>query len=100
MIKKKDLVDCIEQMKGKAVADTQILNLCSEIVNLSEKFKGSWIPMKDSPVNWVTKKWTKWSSKQCQNIWVSNKNPRPRFRGNITHMDIENCRHRTTPRNG
>ena len=55
MIKKKDFVDCIEQMKGKAVADTQILNLCCEIVNLSAKFKGSWILIKDSPVNELPK---------------------------------------------
>ena len=38
-IKKKDLVDYIEKMKGKVVADKQIQNLCSEIVNLSENVK-------------------------------------------------------------
>ena len=44
--------------------------------------KVSWIPMKDSPMNWVIKKWTIWSSKQCRNIWVFKWNPRSRFRGN------------------
>ena len=34
-IKKKDLVDYIEKMKGKVVADKQIQNLCNEIANLS-----------------------------------------------------------------
>ena len=34
-IKKKDLVDYIEKMKGKVVADNQIQNLCNEIANLS-----------------------------------------------------------------
>ena len=38
-IKKKDLVDYIEKMKGKVVADNQILNLCSEILDLSENVK-------------------------------------------------------------
>ena len=38
-IKKKDLVDCIEKMMGKVVADTQIQNLCSEIANLSDNVK-------------------------------------------------------------
>ena len=33
-IKKKDLVDFIEKMKGKVVADNQIQNLCNEIANL------------------------------------------------------------------
>ena len=33
-IKKKDLVDYVEKMKGKVVADNQIQNLCSEIANL------------------------------------------------------------------
>ena len=33
-IKKKDLVDYIEKMKGKVVADNQIQNLCNEIANL------------------------------------------------------------------
>ena len=33
-IKKKDLVDYIEKMKGKVVADNQIQNLCNEITNL------------------------------------------------------------------
>ena len=38
-IKKKDLVDYIEKMKGKVVADNEIQNLCSEIVNLSDNVK-------------------------------------------------------------
>ena len=38
-IKKKDLVDYIEKMKGKVVTDNQILNLCSEILDLSENVK-------------------------------------------------------------
>ena len=38
-IKKKDLVDYIEKMKGKVVADNQILNLCSKILDLSENVK-------------------------------------------------------------
>ena len=38
-IKKKDLVDYIKKMKGKVVADNQIQNLCSEIVNLSDNVK-------------------------------------------------------------
>ena len=39
VIKKKDLVDYIEKMKGKVVTDNQIQNLCSEIVNLSDNVK-------------------------------------------------------------
>ena len=35
-IKKKDLLDYIEKMDGKVVADNQIQNLCNEIANLSE----------------------------------------------------------------
>ena len=38
-IKKKDLVDYIEKMKGKVVADNQIQNLCSEIANFSDNVK-------------------------------------------------------------
>ena len=38
-IKKKDLVDYIEKMKGKVVADNQIQNLCNEIANLSDNVK-------------------------------------------------------------
>ena len=38
-IKKKGLVDYIEKMKGKVVADNQIQNLCSEIANLSDNLK-------------------------------------------------------------
>ena len=38
-IKKKDLVDYIEKMKGKVVADNQIQNLCNEIANHSENVK-------------------------------------------------------------
>ena len=38
-IKKKDLVDYIEKMNGKVVADNQIQNLCSEIANLSNNVK-------------------------------------------------------------
>ena len=38
-IKKKDLVDYIEKMKGKVVADKQIQNLCNEIANLSDNVK-------------------------------------------------------------
>ena len=37
--KKKDLVDYIEKMNGKVVADNQIQNLCSEIVNLSDNIE-------------------------------------------------------------
>ena len=36
-IKKKDLVDCIEKMKDKIVADNHIQNICNEITNLSDK---------------------------------------------------------------
>ena len=35
-IKKKDLVEYIEKMKGKVVADNQIQNLCNKIANLSD----------------------------------------------------------------
>ena len=35
-IKKKDLVDYIEKMKSKVVADNHIQNLCSGIANLSD----------------------------------------------------------------
>ena len=38
-IKKKNLVDYIEKMKGRVVADNQIKNLCSEIANLSDNVK-------------------------------------------------------------
>ena len=38
-IKKKDLVDYIEKMKGKIVADNHIQNLCNEIENLSDQVK-------------------------------------------------------------
>ena len=38
-IKKKDLVDYIEKMKGNLVADNQIRNLCSVIANLSDNVK-------------------------------------------------------------
>ena len=38
-IKKKDLVDYIEKMKGKIVADNHIQNLCNEIANLSDQVK-------------------------------------------------------------
>ena len=38
-IKKKDLVDYIEKMKGKVVADNQIQNLFSKIANLSDNVK-------------------------------------------------------------
>ena len=37
-IKKKVLVDYIEKIKGKVVADKQIQKLCSEIANLSDNF--------------------------------------------------------------
>ena len=50
-IKKKDLVDYIEKMKGKVVADNQIQNLCNEIANLSVMLRVLWVPMKDSPVS-------------------------------------------------
>ena len=39
-INKKDLVDYIEKMKGKVVADNHIQNLCSETANLSDNVKG------------------------------------------------------------
>ena len=35
-IKKKNLLNYIEKMDGKVVADNQIQNLCNEIANLSE----------------------------------------------------------------
>ena len=38
-IKKKDLVDYIEKMKGKVVADNKIQNICNEIANLSDNVK-------------------------------------------------------------
>ena len=38
-IKKKDLVDYIEKIKGKAVVDKQVQKLCSKIANLSENVK-------------------------------------------------------------
>ena len=38
-IKKTDLVDDIEKMKGKVVTDNHIQNLCSEIANLSDNGK-------------------------------------------------------------
>ena len=38
-IKKKDLVDYVEKMKGKIVADNHIQNLCNEIANLSDQVK-------------------------------------------------------------
>ena len=38
-IKKKDLVDYIEKIKGKAVVDKQVQQLCSKIANLSENVK-------------------------------------------------------------
>ena len=38
-IKKRDLVDYIEKIKGKVVTDNQIQNLCSEIANLSDNVK-------------------------------------------------------------
>ena len=38
-IKKKDLVDYIEKMKGKEVADNHIQNLCNEIANISDNVK-------------------------------------------------------------
>ena len=38
-IKKKDLVDYIEKIKGKAVVDKQVQKLCSTIANLSENVK-------------------------------------------------------------
>ena len=38
-IKKKDLVNYIEKMKGKIVADNHIQNLCNEIANLSDQVK-------------------------------------------------------------
>ena len=38
-IKKKDLVDYIEKMKGKVVADNQIQNLYNEMANLSDNVK-------------------------------------------------------------
>ena len=41
-IKKKDLVDYIEKMKGKVVVDKQIQNLCSKIANLSGNVKSLW----------------------------------------------------------
>ena len=38
-IKKKDLADYIEKMKGKVVADNQIQNLYNEVANLSANVK-------------------------------------------------------------
>ena len=38
-IKKEDLVNYIENMKGKVVADKQIQNLCGEIAKLSENVR-------------------------------------------------------------
>ena len=38
-IKKKDLVDYIEKMKGKVVADNHIQNLYNEVANLSDNVK-------------------------------------------------------------
>ena len=38
-IKMEDLVDYIEKMNGKVVADNQIQNLCNEIKNLSDNVK-------------------------------------------------------------
>ena len=39
VIKKKDLVDYIEKIKGEVVTDNHIQNLCNEIANLSDKVK-------------------------------------------------------------
>ena len=39
VIKKKDLVNYIEKMKGKVVTDNQIQSLCNEITNLSDNVK-------------------------------------------------------------
>ena len=51
-IKKKGLVDYIEKMKGKVVADKQMQNLCKEKLIFQRMLKVSQVPMKDSPVNW------------------------------------------------
>ena len=53
-IKKKGLVEYIEKMKGKVVADNQIQNLCNKIANLSDNVQSLWVPMKDSTVNWLS----------------------------------------------
>ena len=53
-IKKKDLVDYIEKMKGKVVADKQIQNLCNETANLSVMLTVLWVPIKDSPVSYLS----------------------------------------------
>ena len=37
--KKKDLIDYIEKMMDKVVAENQVQNLCSEIANLSDNVK-------------------------------------------------------------
>ena len=50
-IKKKNLVDYIEKMKGRVVADNQIKNLCSEIANLSDNVKSPVITNERLPVN-------------------------------------------------
>ena len=51
-IKKKGIVDYIEKMKGKVVADKQMQNLCKEKLIFQRILKVSQVPMKDSPVNW------------------------------------------------
>ena len=38
-IKKKDLIDYVENMMDKVVTENQVQNLCSEIANLSDNVK-------------------------------------------------------------
>ena len=38
-IKKKDLIDYVENMMNKVVTENQVQNLCSEIANLSDNVK-------------------------------------------------------------
>ena len=113
-IKKKDLVDYIEKMMGKIVADKQIQNLCGEIVNLSENVKSLLCTNKRlSSELMVVKNVNNISGKQlsqneqygCWNnveiAGVSNEIPNQHLENiikicedsdiNISHMDIESC---------
>ena len=53
VIKKKDLVDYIEKIKGKVVADNQIKTYVVKLRISQIMLQVLRVPVKDSPVNWL-----------------------------------------------
>ena len=87
LIKKKDLVDYVENMKGKVVADKQIQNSFSEIENLSENVK-SLVSTNERLTSelMVVKNVNNISENRIVNLEICKDSDI-----NVSHMDNEGC---------